>query len=72
LQIAGGASITGVVASREGANVKITITGGTAPFQLQKKSTLTGAWVNEGAAFSGQTTTVPATGDLGLFRVVGQ
>jgi hypothetical protein len=71
-QVAGGAAITGVVASLDGANVKITVTGGTAPFQLQKKSTLTGLWVNEGAAFSGQTTTVPASGDAGFFRVIGQ
>lgn len=72
LQVAGGAPITGVVASLDGANVKITITGGTAPFQLQKRTTLTGTWVNEGAAFSGQTTTVPASGDAGFFRVIGQ
>lgn len=72
LLIPGGAPISSVVAARDGAGVKITITGGTAPFQLQKRSTLTGTWVNEGAAFSGQTTTVPASGDQGFFRVLGQ
>ena len=72
LQTAGGAPITSVVAALEAGSVKLTITGGTAPFQLQKRSTLTGAWVNEGAAFNGQTTTVPASGDQGYFRVLGQ
>ena len=72
LQIIGGAPISNVVAALDAGSVKLTLTGGTAPFQLQKRSTLTGTWLNEGAAFSGQTTTIPASGDQGYFRVLGQ
>ncbi len=68
----GGLPINNVVARLEGGNVLITISGGTAPFQLQKRATLTGTWANEGAPFDTQTVTVPAPGAEGYFRVIGQ
>ena len=68
----GGAPITGVTATLNAGGLQISVTGGTPPFQLQKRSTLGGAWVNEGATFTGSTTTVPATGGEGYFRVIGQ
>ena len=70
--VAGGSPITGVVARLESGAVKITVSGGTPPFQLQKRSVLGGTWSNEGAPFSGSSITVPASGGEGYFRVVGQ
>jgi hypothetical protein len=70
--VAGGAPISGVKATLDAGAVKITVTGGTPPFQLQRRSALGGTWSNEGAPFSGPTATVPATGGEGYFRVVGQ
>jgi hypothetical protein len=72
LAVAGGAPITGFKAVLSGTSVKLSFSGGTAPFQLQKKSTLTGAWVNEGAAFSTREVTLPAADAAAFFRVGGQ
>lgn len=73
LTLPGGAPITNVTAALDGGNVKVTVVGGTPPFQLQKRSALgAGVWANEGAPFGGQTVTVPASGDAGFFRVIGQ
>ncbi len=70
--VAGGAPITDVKATLDAGSIKVTVTGGTGPFQLQRRATLGGTWANEGAPFAGPSTTVPASGTEGYFRVVGQ
>lgn len=61
--------VTGV--QRTGANLVINVTGGT-NLQLQKKTTITGAWANVTAAPVNGTFTVPIEGQTGFFRVVSQ
>ena len=56
----------------DGANLTLTWTGGTAPFQVQRRNEIaSGAWTNAGAPTNDRTTTVPRTGDPGFFRISG-
>jgi hypothetical protein len=58
---------------RNGSNLTINWSGGTTPYQVQRRTTFTGgSWVNEGAATSSTSATVPITGNEGFFRVQGQ
>jgi hypothetical protein len=64
-----GADITAAI-TRSGNNITITWTGGTGPWVIQKKISLTDAtWMNV-ASTSQRTATLPAGGDTGFFRVV--
>ncbi len=56
----------------DGANLTLTWTGGNPPFKVQRRDDLTsGAWADLGAPTNDRTATVPRTGSLGFFRVVG-
>jgi hypothetical protein len=55
--------------SASGGNITITWTGGTGPFTVQKKTTLTDAqWTTAGTT-AARTITLPASGNTGFFRI---
>jgi hypothetical protein len=55
--------------SASGGNITITWTGGTGPFTVQKKTTLTDAqWTTAGTT-PDRTITLPASGNTGFFRI---
>lgn len=57
-----------VTIGRSGANVGLSWTGGTAPYQVQFRSSLSGIWEN--LISTGATTAdIPATNNLGFFRI---
>lgn len=59
-----------VTAVLDGANLRLTWSGGAPPYQVQRRDSLSsGAWANEGAPVQTTTTTVPVTGNTGFFRV---
>lgn len=69
----GQATITGVTLNAAGTELTITWSGGTPPYQLQRRSSLnTGSWANEGAADATTSRTVPVTADPGFFQVISQ
>ncbi|MFM7101189.1 MAG: hypothetical protein ACKO3N_08450 [Verrucomicrobiota bacterium] len=57
-------------ASLDGANLKLTWTGGKAPFTVQRRETLTGTWA-DAATVSAREYATPAAATAALFRVVG-
>lgn len=57
-------------ATLDGANVKLTWLGGKAPFTVQRRDTLTGAWT-DAATVSAREYSTPASAAVALFRVVG-
>lgn len=70
----GSVPITALTVVVDGANLKLTWTGGTAPYQVQSRGALnTGSWANEGAAVNETTASVPlpASG-VAYYQVVGQ
>ncbi len=59
--------------TRSSSDLTITWLGGIAPYQVQKRTSLTaGAWQNDGAPTSGNTATVIITGGEGYYRVQSQ
>lgn len=59
--------------ARDGANVKITWTAGTPPFQVQRRAdAATGAWENVGSPTSEKSATIPVGTTPAFFRVQGQ
>jgi hypothetical protein len=55
--------------SASGGNITITWTGGTGPFTVQKKTTLTDAQWSTAGTTPNRTITLPASGNTGFFRV---
>lgn len=69
----GQATITSVTVNAAQTELTITWTGGTPPYQLQRRSSLSsGAWANEGASDATTTRTVPVGSDPGYFQVLSQ
>jgi hypothetical protein len=59
--------------TRNGSNLTINWSGGSPPYQVQRRATFSGgSWVNEGTATSSTSATVPIAGNEGYFRVQGQ
>ena len=59
-----------VTAVLDGANLRLTWSGGAPPYQIQRRDSLSlGTWANEGTPVQATTTTVPVTGTTGFFRV---
>lgn len=59
--------------TNNGASLTLNWSGGNPPYQVQRRSTLSGgSWVNEGATTPGTNATVTITGIEGYFRVQGQ
>lgn len=58
----------------EGNNLRLRWTGGTPPYQVQRRTSLSaGTWANEGGPVAETTTVVPMTADLvSFFQVTGQ
>jgi len=69
--LAAGSDIVASV-SASGGNITIAWTGGTGPFTVQKKTTLTDATWTDVQTTSARTITLPASGNTGFFRVKGQ
>ncbi|HAB15626.1 MAG TPA: hypothetical protein PLX89_18250 [Verrucomicrobiota bacterium] len=62
-----------ITVGKEGTSLRLTWTGGIAPFQVQRRLALSsGAWANEGAPVNDRTALVPVTESTGYFRVLGQ
>jgi hypothetical protein len=57
--------------ARTGANVIITWSGGTGPFNLQRRSTISGTWSNAVTGIIGQSATNAISGAQGYYRVSG-
>ena len=57
--------------TRNGSNVTITWTGGTAPFSLQKRSTIKGTWGNVQTGIATSSTTYSDSGDQAFYQVLG-
>jgi hypothetical protein len=57
--------------TRSGSNVTITWTGGTAPFSLQKRSTIKGTWGTVQTGIATSSTTYSDSGDEAFYQVLG-
>jgi hypothetical protein len=58
--------------SRSGNTVTITWSGGSAPYTLQKASSINGPWNNQATGLSGTSTTDPgASGPQAFYRILG-
>jgi hypothetical protein len=59
--------------TRNGSNLVVTWSGGTPPYQVERRTTLSGgSWSNEGATTTSTSATVAITGNEGYIRVRGQ
>jgi len=70
----GSAPIGALTITVDGGNLRLTWTGGTAPYQVQSRASLTsGAWANEGgpAAETTAVVPIPAAG-VSFYQIVGQ
>ena len=57
---------------RNGNNLTLAWSGGNGPYQVQRRTTLSGGtWANEGTPTIGNSAVVPITGSEGYFRVLG-
>jgi hypothetical protein len=54
--------------TQSGSNLVLTWTGGTAPFKIEKASSVLGPW-GEVTTVNERTATLPMTGEIGFFRV---
>lgn len=70
----GSAPITGLTVVVDGTNLRLTWSGGSAPYQVQRRLSLSaGAWTNEGSPVAGTTALVPIPADATrFFQVQGQ
>lgn len=69
----GSVPISAITVAVDGSNLRLTWTGGTAPYQVQRRTSLnSGGWVNEGAPVTETTAMVPITAEPGFFQVQGQ
>ena len=66
--------IGAITVAVEGNNLRLRWTGGTPPYQVQRRTSLSaGSWVNEGGTVNETTALVPITSDLAsYFQVTGQ
>ena len=60
------------VSLEAGGNLKLTWTGGSGPYQVQKRTSLGTNWANFGSPTAGQTMTDITGGTSAFYRVVGQ
>ncbi len=58
--------------SRNGSQLTLQWSGGTAPYTVQRKTTLDGAWTEFATGLTGTSTTINLEGGTGFFRVGGQ
>ncbi len=65
--VGGGSSLT-VTATKSGANLVLTWTGGSGPFVVQKKAAITDAWT-DATSTSDRTFSIPASAATGFYRV---
>lgn len=56
---------------RDGENVTLTWSGGTAPFSLRRKTSLGGPWITVQSGITGNTTTYPDPASIAFYQVVG-
>lgn len=70
-QIGSGPAAPSVAISTSGGEVTLSWSGGRASYQLQQRSSLSGAWQNVGQPTSATSATVPVTDGPVFFRVVG-
>jgi len=59
--------------TRNGSTLTLTWSGGNPPYQVQRRTTLSGGtWLNEGTPTSSTSATVALSGSEGYFRIQGQ
>ncbi|MEN9675108.1 MAG: hypothetical protein RIS76_1004, partial [Verrucomicrobiota bacterium] len=74
LPTGGSVPITGLTVTVDGANLRLSWSGGSAPYQVQRRTALNGgSWANEGAPVTEKTALVPIPADAtSFFQVQGQ
>jgi hypothetical protein len=69
VQSLGPLAITSI--AKSGTALTLNWTGGTPPYSLQRKSSLTSSWSTIATGLSGPFTTTPITGSMGFYRISG-